>query len=202
VTEWCPVAERDAVAKGPVRVELADDDIVVFKTATGTPAALQAHCPHRGMLLSCGTVHDDVITCPYHGWSFDRYGRGTNAAGQDRGQCAVSYDTHEAFGLVWVKSAGAPADFPQLCPAGLEHLHTRFDVAPETAGPPAVGPVGRIGRLFAIRPARLHQIAYVLPLANGRSAVAAIYFGHIPDMRIPLVGSIVRWALRRLPFEE
>ena len=112
MTEWCPVAESDAVAKGPVHVELAADDIVVFKPATGAAAALQAHCLHRGMLLSCGTVHDDVITCPYHGWSFDRHGRGTTAAGHDRGQCAVSYDTHEAFGLVWVRSPGGSGEFP------------------------------------------------------------------------------------------
>ena len=112
--EWCPVAGTGTVTKGPVHVELADSELVVFRTVSGRLAALQAHCPHRGMLLSCGTVRDEVITCPYHGWSFDRHGRGTTAAGQDRGLCAASYDTHEAFGLVWVRSPGAPGGFPAM----------------------------------------------------------------------------------------
>ena len=197
MTEWCPVAESDAVAKKPVRVELADDDIVVFKTATGAPAALQAHCPHRGMLLSCGTVHDDVITCPHHGWSFDRYGRGTNAAGQDRGQCAVSYDTHEAFGLVWVKSSGAPADFPQL-PPGWSTL-PRFGVAPER------GPAGSrpLAASVAFRhPAATAPSDCVRAAAGERArAVAAIYFGHIQTCEF-LSSRPRQWALRRFRFEE
>ena len=112
--EWCPVAKTATVATGPVHVELVDDELVVFRTASGRLAALQARCPHRGRLLSCGTVRDEVITCPYHGWSFDRHGRGTTAAGQDRGLCAASYDTHEAFGLVWVRSPGAAGGFPAM----------------------------------------------------------------------------------------
>jgi phenylpropionate dioxygenase-like ring-hydroxylating dioxygenase large terminal subunit len=108
---WCPAATSRAVARGPVHVNLPDEELVVFRTASGTPAALQAQCPHRGLPLADGVVRGETITCSYHGWSFDRHGHGRNAAGQDRGMCAASYDAHEAWGLIWVRSPGGPGGF-------------------------------------------------------------------------------------------
>ncbi|CAN5258670.1 Rieske 2Fe-2S domain-containing protein [soil metagenome] len=46
-----------------------DQDLVVFRSADDTLAALDAYCPHLGAHLGYGgTVNDGSITCPFHGW--------------------------------------------------------------------------------------------------------------------------------------
>jgi nitrite reductase/ring-hydroxylating ferredoxin subunit len=32
---------------------------------------LDGICPHRGAPLEGGFLHDGLLTCPWHGWSFD-----------------------------------------------------------------------------------------------------------------------------------
>ena len=44
--------------------------LAVFRTAHGW-YALKDRCPHNGLPLADGPVHDGCVTCPYHGWSFD-----------------------------------------------------------------------------------------------------------------------------------
>jgi 3-ketosteroid 9alpha-monooxygenase subunit A len=46
-----------------------DQDLVVFRSADGALAALDAYCPHLGAHLGYGgTVSDGSVTCPFHGW--------------------------------------------------------------------------------------------------------------------------------------
>src|SRR5262245_60333497 len=50
--------------------------IVLFRDATGAPAALRDRCLHRNGKLSCGDVlPGGRLGCPYHGWTYDGTGR-------------------------------------------------------------------------------------------------------------------------------
>lgn len=47
-------------------------DLVVFRTADGTPRTLDAYCAHLGAHLAVGgRVEGDCIRCPFHGWAYD-----------------------------------------------------------------------------------------------------------------------------------
>jgi phenylpropionate dioxygenase-like ring-hydroxylating dioxygenase large terminal subunit len=72
------------------------EDVVLFRTKGGTPALMQAYCPHLGAHLGRGgTVCDESIRCPFHHFRF----------GAD-GQCvATGYGTTppaKAVARTWV----------------------------------------------------------------------------------------------------
>ena len=51
---------------------------VAWTGADGETCVARDVCPHRRAPLSAGTVVDGVLTCPYHGWSYDGAGRCVN----------------------------------------------------------------------------------------------------------------------------
>jgi nitrite reductase/ring-hydroxylating ferredoxin subunit len=70
---WFVVAESKDLAPGEVRaLHYFDRDLVLFRTATGEPRVLDAHCPHLGAHLAVGgRVEGDCIRCPFHSWRFE-----------------------------------------------------------------------------------------------------------------------------------
>lgn len=55
---------------GPLKAKIGDTRILVF-LADGAPVATQARCPHAQGPLHQGEICGSVLTCPWHGWSFD-----------------------------------------------------------------------------------------------------------------------------------
>ena len=56
-------------------VTIANDPLIVLRDESGEVRVLSAVCRHRGMVLAEGTGHcDRLLTCPYHGWSYDLRG--------------------------------------------------------------------------------------------------------------------------------
>lgn len=48
------------------------EDIVAFRTLSGIPCAMDAYCPHLGAHLGYGgTVGQDTLRCPFHGFQFN-----------------------------------------------------------------------------------------------------------------------------------
>ena len=74
---WHPVLKsRDLPRDRPVGVRLAGRDLALFRNGSGGIGALEDVCPHRRMRLSLGKVQGGLLTCAYHGWTFDCEGRG------------------------------------------------------------------------------------------------------------------------------
>ncbi len=63
------------VVDEPVAFRLLGEDIVVWRTEDGSPAALQDRCCHRTAKLSRGFCLEGRVVCGYHGWRYDREGR-------------------------------------------------------------------------------------------------------------------------------
>ena len=73
--EWTPVAKVGEIppgrgrlvrpAGGPLRLK----PMAVFNE-NGRYFILNYICPHQGGPLGEGVIEDGVVTCPYHGWSF------------------------------------------------------------------------------------------------------------------------------------
>jgi len=59
--------------KGDVRtVRMFGQDLVVFRAMDGTASVIDPFCTHLGAHLGeGGTVVDNTIRCPFHGWQFD-----------------------------------------------------------------------------------------------------------------------------------
>ena len=73
---WFRVATSQELSlKQVIPLRYFGKDLVLFRTEKGTPCILDAHCPHLGAHLGYGgTVKDNTIRCPYHGWLWDDKG--------------------------------------------------------------------------------------------------------------------------------
>ena len=114
---WHPVARSEDVTGQPTRFGLLDDFVVVFRDAEG-PVAFKDMCIHRGAALSLGWIKDGTLTCPYHGWQFDRTGacvripsRSPDAPIPALARATV-YRAQEQYGLVWVAMEEPQFDIP------------------------------------------------------------------------------------------
>ena len=78
-SSWYCVGWSDELPPGGVRTRrIAGQEIVLFRTRAGKPAAVEAHCSHMGAHLGHGGVVDDeTIRCPFHGFCFDAEGKCT-----------------------------------------------------------------------------------------------------------------------------
>ena len=108
---WHPVAySKNVAATAPYGTKLLDEPLVLWRTADGTPHAMQDLCIHRGTALSLGWLADDCVVCPYHGWRYNAEGAcvlipqsATNTIPTKAR--TVRYHCQERYGLIWVALA-------------------------------------------------------------------------------------------------
>ncbi|WP_197382297.1 aromatic ring-hydroxylating oxygenase subunit alpha [Mycolicibacterium mengxianglii] len=130
---WFVVARSQDIDT-PVRAQLLDQKLVVFRDATGTARVTDQRCIHRGGNLGNGKVVGENIECPYHGWQFN---------GGD-GECKVipslaeggrippkakvkAYPVIERFEHVWTCLGDPVYDLPS--PPEIEHLELEWRAA-------------------------------------------------------------------------
>lgn len=71
IVAWTQVALLSELAEGEMkRVELGDDDIAIYHTASGFFATSDV-CTHASESLSCGRLEGNIVACPKHGGKFD-----------------------------------------------------------------------------------------------------------------------------------
>lgn len=110
---WHPVLLSSELRSKPVAVELAGEQLVLFRTETGKLGALKDNCPHRRMKLSHGgKVIGEKLQCSYHGWTFGCKGEGESPATPKLYACAESFEVREERGALWVRAAGSNSEFP------------------------------------------------------------------------------------------
>ena len=71
---WFPILRSSGLGDAPVRIKRFGMMLAVWRDSAGRPNVVQDRCPHRGASLSLGKIGDDSLSCPYHGWTFDRTG--------------------------------------------------------------------------------------------------------------------------------
>jgi nitrite reductase/ring-hydroxylating ferredoxin subunit len=76
-TGWFFISHSDELKKGQVKsVSFFDREYALFRGEDGTARILSAFCPHLGAnLANGGIVHDNCLTCPFHGWVFNGEGK-------------------------------------------------------------------------------------------------------------------------------
>jgi phenylpropionate dioxygenase-like ring-hydroxylating dioxygenase large terminal subunit len=137
----CRVEELKAVGDY-VTYEIADESVIVVRTAPGELGAFHNACQHRGrrLLKGCGTI--DRIRCSFHGWVYELNGACSHVTqradwqgsldDQDLSLKKVKVDTWGGFVFVNLDPACEPlAKFleavPQLlAPFELEQMRYRW----------------------------------------------------------------------------
>ena len=102
----------------PLARTVGGTPLALFRGEGGGPAAVLDRCPHRNVPLSCGSVHDGLLECCYHGWRFDGTGEcrlvpGLTGDADRRARRATTYPAAEQDGFVWVATGpvGGPPPF-------------------------------------------------------------------------------------------
>jgi len=81
---WYVGAYSDEVTHEPLSRVLLGEPVVLFRTKSGAPVALEDRCAHRLLPLSMGKVIGDAIQCHYHALEFDGTGACVRIPGQER----------------------------------------------------------------------------------------------------------------------
>jgi vanillate O-demethylase monooxygenase subunit len=109
---WYVAATSAEVGAVPFARRICGEDVMLFRRADGSIAALEDRCPHRKAPLSKGAVIGDEIQCGYHGVRFDGSGTCTHIPSQaqipGRGFRARAYPAVERHALIFVWT-GEPA---------------------------------------------------------------------------------------------
>lgn len=71
MSEFVTVAKLGDIPVGEGRAFPYNDQMVAVFNDDGEYRAIDDMCPHMGASLAAGHFEDCVVTCPWHGWSFD-----------------------------------------------------------------------------------------------------------------------------------
>jgi phenylpropionate dioxygenase-like ring-hydroxylating dioxygenase large terminal subunit len=105
---WYAIEFSQAIAAQPQSIQIGDRKIALYRDTLGVVHALGDICPHRGASLALGTVQDDCLVCPYHGWHFTRDGQCVKVPSNLPGATipkraiAATYPVQEKDGWVWL----------------------------------------------------------------------------------------------------
>ncbi|MFE4670765.1 Rieske 2Fe-2S domain-containing protein [Streptomyces sp. NPDC056716] len=113
---YCPAFSQE-IRRGQILTrQLADEDIVLYRTRKGTVRATRPYCPHLGAHLGGGKVKGEELICPFHHFAFNT--DGTCTATPYYGQqvpklSAPMMPVREQAGLimVWYHPDGTPPDW-------------------------------------------------------------------------------------------
>jgi 5,5'-dehydrodivanillate O-demethylase len=130
---WQPIFHADELRGGrPRLVRVMSEDYVLYRGQDGVARLSQPRCPHRGMLLSAGSVEGDALRCFYHGWKFAGDGRCVEQPPEPKPFCEKialrTYPTRETLGLVFAYlGEGEPPAFPDIPSFEEDGLFTHTD---------------------------------------------------------------------------
>jgi nitrite reductase (NADH) small subunit len=99
--DWVEVCRVEDIPSLGARVleREGDDNIALFRTASGKVFALRDRCPHKGGPLSQGIVAGETVTCPLHSWNL---GLDSGEARAPDVGCVATFPVRVEDGVVWL----------------------------------------------------------------------------------------------------
>ena len=116
---WYVAAWDREVGQGLLARTILNEPVVLYRTPSGVPVALEDRCCHRHLPLSMGRLEGDRLRCGYHGLVFDTQGRCVEIPGQESvpPQARVrAYPVVEKYHWVWIWMGDAHRADPSLIP--------------------------------------------------------------------------------------
>jgi phenylpropionate dioxygenase-like ring-hydroxylating dioxygenase large terminal subunit len=102
---WYIAAEPHELDGNILARTILDKPLVIFRTESGIPVALDDRCPHRFAPLSLGRVVGENLRCGYHGAEFNAAGQCVRVPGQSvvppRAKVG-SYPLVQKHGYIWI----------------------------------------------------------------------------------------------------
>lgn len=68
---WVRILDRAEISSGEVIEVFVEDRAIVVVDVGGQLSAIDSVCPHAGGPLADGQLEGSLLTCPWHGWTFD-----------------------------------------------------------------------------------------------------------------------------------
>jgi vanillate O-demethylase monooxygenase subunit len=117
---WQVVAYgREVIAGRIMTRRIANEPLILFRTARGKLVAMEDRCPHRSAPLSKGTLLGEQIRCGYHGLKFDAEGKCTQIPGQNlippKARARI-YPVVERYTFAWIWMGDVAKADPALIP--------------------------------------------------------------------------------------
>jgi len=116
---WYVAGLAPEITSTPLARTICGDPIVLFRTASGKPSALEDRCPHRFAPLSIARCMDEKIVCAYHGIEFGRDGSCLHIPQQESIPPKMrvrSYPLVDRWGLAWIWMGEAELANPESIP--------------------------------------------------------------------------------------
>ncbi|NER83260.1 MAG: aromatic ring-hydroxylating dioxygenase subunit alpha [Leptolyngbya sp. SIO1D8] len=117
---WYPIIPMDLLGETPQAFTLLGQQIVLWLTEAGSPAAIRDRCCHRTAQLSLGHIEKGRLCCPYHGWQFNETGACVRVPQLKEGDIipdcykVEAYHCQEKYGYAWVCVGDPLADIPNI----------------------------------------------------------------------------------------
>ncbi len=129
--QWYAVLDSKQVKKNKlIGVTRLSEKLVFWRNAAGAVYCIYDKCCHRGASLCAGTLVDNHVECPFHGFMYDGSGKVTRIpANGKHAKVAENYRVHayparDAYGFIWVWYGENQADLPEI--PFFEELKTGF----------------------------------------------------------------------------
>ena len=170
---WYAAAYDVEVKAALLARTVCNQKLVLFRRRDGSVAALEDACWHRLLPLSRGRLHDDHITCGYHGLVFNGDGRCTHMPSQETlnpSACVRAFPVALKHRFVWVW----PGDPARADASTIPDLHWNDD--PAWAGDGALIEVNCDYRLVIDNLMDLTHETFVHGSSIGQSALAEAPF--------------------------
>jgi phenylpropionate dioxygenase-like ring-hydroxylating dioxygenase large terminal subunit len=116
----------------PLRLRLLGENLIAFRTTSGSAGIVVNACPHRGASLFFGRNEEDGLRCVYHGWKFDVEGNCVDmpsepAESNFKSKVRVrAYPCEERNGMIWTYMG------PRTTPPPLPELEANLQPEPES----------------------------------------------------------------------
>lgn len=116
---WYVAAWDHEVGRELLQRWVIGQPVVLYRTESGDPVAMEDRCPHRRFALSEGRLIGDQIECGYHGLVFDCAGTCQRIPGQENIPPRMKVRTYplvERWKLVWIWMGEPDKADPALIP--------------------------------------------------------------------------------------
>ena len=142
---WYVAAHGSELDDGLVARTICNEQVVMFRAASGELAVLEDRCPHRFVPLSMGKRVGDSVECGYHGLRFGPDGSCVEAPNDEEAQrvrlCVRAYAAVERHGWIWMwlgeREAADPSTIPDFsffdepglaCNHGYSHIKGNYQL--------------------------------------------------------------------------
>lgn len=105
MNQWYAAALPSELGSKPLARTICGKPVVLFRTESGVPGALEDRCPHRYAPLSFGACAGETIACAYHGIEFGVDGACAHIPHQDHIPDKMrvhSYPLVERWNWAWI----------------------------------------------------------------------------------------------------